>query len=452
MLFLLAASAALLALPRPWAPLPLLTGACYMTLGQGIEIGPFNFHLIRLLLLVGFIRVVLRREWPVGGLAGMDWLVIIWAAWALVASLFHANLAMTLINHLGMVYNTLGLYFLIRCFCRNQEDVVGLIKMAACLLVPVGMAMLTEQLTHLNLFAVFGGVPPEPSVRNQRLRAQGPFAHAILAGTVGAVCAPLMIGIWRRHLNLARAGLLACLMIVLASASSGPLMSLIFGAAALAAWRWRRFTRRFQIIAVVGYVLLDIVMKAPAYYLIARVDIVGGSTGWHRAYLMQAGLEHLSEWWLVGTDYTRHWMPYGVPWSEDHSDITNHYLAQGIRGGLPLMLLFILTLWTGFRYVGQVLQLHKEAPVQTQFLMWALGASLFAHAATCFAVAYFDQSFLFLYSVLAMVTSVRRDIGSNARARHTRVIADLGSPHEYSSIVGDCGSGAHVRATPLLFT
>lgn len=72
------------------------------------------------------------------------------------------------------------------------------------------------------------------------------------------------------------------------------------------------------------------------------------------------------------------------------------------------MLLFIGFLWCGFRYVGQALRLREDAPVKDQFLVWSLGASLFAHAATCTSVAYFDQTFLFLYSALAMVVSLRQ--------------------------------------------
>lgn len=337
----------------------------------------------------------------------MDWLMILWGVWAVASSAFHAEFANALVNRLGMAYNTLGVYFLVRCFCQDQEDVVRLVKTTAILLVPVALAMALEHLTQQNVFTVLGGVAAEPSIRNDRLRAQGPFAHPILAGTVGAVCAPLMIGIWRRHPLAAKTGLAACMLMVVASASSGPLMSVIFGAMALAFWRWRHLTRQLQIAAVAGYILLEIVMSAPAYYLIARVDLVGGSTGYHRARLIQVAAENLNEWWLAGTDYTRHWMPYGVPWSEDHADITNHYIAQGVRGGLPLMLLFMLVLWTGFRYVGQALRLGRDGPVEEQFLLWALGCSLFAHAATCTSVAYFDQSFLFLYSALAMAVSLR---------------------------------------------
>lgn len=404
--FLLAASAALLLLPRRVAPLPLLAGACYMTMGQVVVIGPFNFTLLRLLMLAGLVRVVTRRERLAGGFTRMDGLLLAWAAWALCASAFHENPRETLINYLGMVYNVLGLFFLIRCFCQSEEDAVGIIRWTAIILVPVALEMWLEQATRRNLFAVFGGVEETPEIREGRLRSQGPFGHAILAGTVGAVCVPLMIGLWRKHPLVARIGLAACLLMVVACASSGPILSVLAGVVALVLWRWRHLTRQMRIAAVAGYILLDIVMKAPAYYLIARIDLVGGSTGDHRAMLIEASIEHLKEWWWAGTDYTAHWMPYGVPWSQDHADITNHYLGQGVKGGLPLMLLFILVLWTGFRYVGQTLRWRAGAPVEDRFFVWSLGACLLANAATAISVAYFDQSIVFIYLPLALTASL----------------------------------------------
>jgi hypothetical protein len=227
---------------------------------------------------------------------------------------------------------------------------------------------------------------------------------------------PLMIGIWRRHPRSAKMGLAACLLIVGACASSGPIFSLLAGVFAVSLWRWRHRARQMWIAGLVGYILLDLVMQAPAYYLIARVRFISSSTSWHRAALIQAGIEHLDEWWLAGTDYTRHWMPYGVPWSEDHSDITNHYLGLGVKGGLPLMGLFIALLWCGFRYVGQTLRLRQDAPFKEQFLIWALGASLFAHAVTCISMAYWDQSFLFLYLTLAAIASLRMLVAAQAVA------------------------------------
>ena len=148
-------------------------------------------------------------------------------------------------------------------------------------------------------------------------------------------------------------------------------------------------------------------MKAPAYYIIQRIDLTGGSTGWHRARLIESAFEHLHEWWMVGTDYTRHWMPTGVYWSPQHTDITNHYIYMGVLGGLPLMLLFIAILAKGFSIVGQTLWYLANQPPKMRFMVWSLGASLFVHAVTLTSVSFFDQSPLFLYLTLAGICSVR---------------------------------------------
>lgn len=404
--FLFIGAVALLTVPRKWASLPLLAGACYMTLGQGVDLGPFRFTVIRLLIFAGAMRVLLRRERPAGGFTRMDWLLLTWGAWAIFSSAFHEEPGETLVNRLGTVYNVCGVFFLIRCFCQSEEEVVGICRGIAIVLVPVALEMVFEQATHRNLFAAFGGVEETPAIRDGRLRSQGPFSHAILAGTVGAVCAPLMIGIWRKHSLAAKIGVAACLVMVVTSASSGPLTSLIVSAFALILWRWRHLTREMRIAAVVAYLFLDLVMKAPAYYLIARVDLVGGSTGWHRAALIEAAIKHLGEWWFAGTDYTRHWMPSGVSWSGDHTDITNYYLGLGVKGGLPLMLLFMLILWTGFRNVGQTLRWQSGSDGEHQFFVWSLGASLFGHAASAVSIAYFDQSVVFIYLTLALTTSL----------------------------------------------
>ena len=56
--FFLICAAALIAVPRKWAPVPLLLGCTYMTFGQGIELGPVSLPIYRMLLVVGVIRVI----------------------------------------------------------------------------------------------------------------------------------------------------------------------------------------------------------------------------------------------------------------------------------------------------------------------------------------------------------------------------------------------------------
>jgi hypothetical protein len=87
----------------------------------------------------------------------------------------------------------------IRTFCHSVKDMVHLTRIVAFVSAPVALEMVNEQLTGRSLLALFGGIPESVVVRGERLRAQGPFAHAILAGTVGAACLPFMVGIWRKH-------------------------------------------------------------------------------------------------------------------------------------------------------------------------------------------------------------------------------------------------------------
>jgi len=381
-----------------------------MTRGQGIDLGPFSFTILRMLLAVGFVRVIVRGEWQAGGMNGLDRLMLAWALWILTSSLFHKNPSAALVYRLGLVYDICGIYFLTRAFCQSLDDMVGLCRMTAILLMPVAVEMVYEKFASYNLFSFFGGVSPIPYIRNGEIRANGPFAHAILAGTVGAVCLPLIIGIWRQNRKTAVTGIVACLAMVFACSSSGPILSVLAAIGAMFMWRYRHNIWLIRWLAVFCYMGLVLVMKDPAYYIIAHIDLTGSSTGWHRAYLIEMAFKHLNEWWLAGTDYTRHWMPSGVTWSPDHTDITNYYLKMGVIGGLPLMLLFIAILVKGFSFIGQALRQSPDLLPESRFILWALGSSLFAHAVTGIGVSYFDQSFIFLYLTLGAIGSAWSEI------------------------------------------
>jgi hypothetical protein len=388
-----------------WAPLPLLIGASYMTLGQNIELGPFHFTVIRILVAIGILRVITRKERMVVGWSGLDRMMVLFGVCAVCSSVFHKDPAAALVNRLGMAYDSLGLYFLLRVFIRDADNTLVLCKIAIIALIPIATEMLSETVTGRNAFAFLGGVPEASEIRGGKVRAQGPFAHSILAGTVGAVCLPMALLFWRKKRRLALIGLIATGSMVMTSRSSGPIMTCFFALLALAVWKVRHRMRLIRWGAVLAIIALSIVMNAPVYYLLARIDLTGSSTSYYRAALINSAISHLNEWWLGGTDYTRHWMPTGAAWNEDQADITNHYVKIGVLGGLPLMLLFISVLIAGFMSVGRALRLKENQPDE-QFLIWTLAAILFAHAATMISVSYFDQSIVFLYLVLAAIGSV----------------------------------------------
>lgn len=405
-LFLLINAITLLTVSRRWAPAPLLIGACYITLGQKILIGPFNFSVIRLLVLTGVIRILSRNERISGGWTGLDRIMLFWSVWQLASSVFHQDIAGTLVYHLGIIYNTLGSYFLLRVFCKTEEDVSHLVCITAYLLLPVALEMMQEKMTGKDLFSIFGGVEEYVVIRDGRFRAQGPFSHAILAGTVAAGCIPLMVGIWHRQRMAAIVGIVNCITMIVASASSGPLMSMMLGLGAMFLLKRQFLIARIKLIVAIIYLLITIVSSKPAYFILARIDLTGSSTGWHRAELIRTAIAHFDEWWLGGTDVTSHWMPYGLLHDNGQADITNQYLINGVQGGIILTICFILSIRLAFKYVGHTVRYYKRVGSGDPFFMWSLGASLFAHAASCISVAYFDQSITFLYTVLASICSL----------------------------------------------
>lgn len=391
--------------PRKVALASFLVGCCYMTAGEGIAIAGFNFPVFRLLLLLGVSRVIVSGKELAGGINRIDRCMLAWAAWVMFASLFHEWAPGSGPKYMaGAVFNVTGFYLMIRSFCREEDDLEALVGILCWVLAPVAVLMVVEQAIQYNLFSVFGGVPEVPAFRNGRFRAQGPFNHAILAGTVGAGCIPLVLATWNRNRPRALVGFASCLLMVVACASSGPIMTTIFGMVAMGLWWRKSLVRLFVKAAIPAYIALALVMERPPYYLISKIDLTGSSTGWHRSFLIEQTIKHLSEWWLFGTDRTVHWMPNQGRISDNHTDVTNQYIAFGVNGGLLSMALFIFMIWTAFR-VAERLQSIEGIPDRSKFLFWAIGASLFSHVASGMSVSYFGQAQFFFWLPIICLAS-----------------------------------------------
>lgn len=404
-LFAFVAAALVGTLPRRFAAIPILLTASYVSRDAVLEIGPAHLTVLHIVVLFGVCRVLLKREGLANGRNPVDSRLILWALVLLVTSVFHASSQWAF--RIGMIWNDLGCYLLLRVFVQDSEDVVRVFKTLCVILVPVAVLMLLEKTLAQNFFTILGA-PAEVVIRDGHIRARGPFAHPILAGTGGATCFPMALYLWKKHRIFALSGLFAAGGIVAASTSSGPIMMALFILLGLSFWGVRESMRAIRWLIVVMLISLNAVMHDPVYFLMARIDLTGSSTGWHRSRLIQSSIEHLNEWWLAGTDFTRHWMPTGIHANQVHTDITNHLLGMGVNGGLVLMWVFILALVAAFRIVGQSILDHRKAPVEQRFLVWTLGATLFGHVMNFFSISLFDQSVVFFYLVLAAISAAQR--------------------------------------------
>ena len=244
--------------------------------------------------------------------------------------------------------------------------------------------------------------------------------HPILAGTFGATSIPYFLALWGRGKSnplIAIFGIISAVIITITPASSGPVVAFIFAIIGTSMWAIRHHMRAVRWGILLALVSLHTVMKAPVWALIGKMSEVIGGTGWHRVMLIDAAIEHFNEWWLLGTDYTRHWMPTGVTWSEKHTDITNQFISVGIQGGILSLILFVALIVLCYQGIGKMMKETLQIEPKSAFITWCLGASLTAHIASFTSVHYFDQMIVFWYLLIAMISAGVSSLSRNSPVR-----------------------------------
>jgi hypothetical protein len=305
-----------------------------------------------------------------------------------------------IINRLGFLFNAWGMYFLLRFYLRDSDDVLRATKTLVWVFALVAVGMTTEMNTGRNYFSILGGVTPMSSLRAGKVRAQGPFEHPITAGTIGTCLVPLCAGAYwvnKRNRRIALLGLASAVAVAVSARSSTAMMTIVAAAFGLLFWKYRRNLRLLRWGVVAALVGLHIVMKAPVWAILARIDLTGASTGYQRYLLVDQFFRRFGEWWLVGTRTVD-------DWGFDMWDTINTFVAAGTSGGLLNFVLFVALFVVGFRSIGRRLRLASSDPLLCREL-WAMGVLLFSYAVAFFGIAYFDQSQFVWYANLAMIAA-----------------------------------------------
>ena len=392
--------AILLMVPRRLAFLPILTLACFIPSAQRIIIAGADFSFFRILIVFGFIRIISRGEAKSLKIITMDWLLIAWVVFGGLGYTLRIGTVDALVNRCGWALDVAGGYFLFRCLIRTWDDLKSIFDFTALLSVAVAALMAVEWSTGRNLFSVFGGVPSVTRVREGRLRCQGAFSHAILAGCFWALLIPGIVGrYWgESHRQRMIVSVVACFAIVGFSSSSTPLMTLTAGFLGIMLFRLRRSMQTLRWLTVIVLITLHFTMDKPIWHLMARADFVGGSTGWHRYVIFDTAIKHLSDWIALGVSNPLAWKVWQM------RDITNQYLYEGFNGGGLALFFFLATMACGFVYVGRMVRALEGMP--NQFFVWTLGVLLASHAVTFLGVTYFGQISALWHLSLAMIASV----------------------------------------------
>jgi len=386
-------------LPRRLAVLPFLVLVCFIPSSQRVAIAGLDFSLLRILVICGGVRLLFKGE-----IRDVQWTTLdkLMLAWGVVEAsayvLLHRNFG-AVVYMSGRMLESLGMYFVARGFIRSWRDLRNIAIALALLSIPSAAAFIREKTTARNLFSVFGGVSEVTAVRQGKLRAMGALGHPILAGCFWAAAAPLIASLWwaKRHV-LAVVGVVCSFIVVIACASSTPLGGFMAGIAAASLFTIRTSMHQVRMAIVLMLVAAQIQMDQPIWHLLVSIDLVGGSTGWHRYILVDAWIRRFPEWALFGSRNTAAW-GFGL------DDVTCQYVLEGVRGGFAAFVLFMAQIVVSFKYVGVLLR----ATFNDRFvhmMAWMMGVTLFIHCIQFIAVSYFGQVHFSWYMLLAALASL----------------------------------------------
>ncbi|MEP4078159.1 hypothetical protein [Haloferula sp.] len=391
-----------LALPLRWAFVAILVAACHTPAVQVVG----DFSVTRMVIIVGLMRAMSCGRFTWSAKNPLDLLVAIWAFVALISSFAHSSGSQNpLMFRCGLVLDVGGAYLYARAYLTGEGVLQDLVKGLVVVLVPFALLMLVEQFTGKNPYAGVGARLVTSLVREGTTRATGPFGTPILAGTVGGSSLPLMFILWNENRRMAIVGIVSCISIVLCSGSSGPIATAGIGCMAMFAWRFRESGKLILWGGVIAVIIMQQFRERRVWYLMTLMDFVGGSTGWHRARLIDAAYEHLGEWWFLGTDYTRDWMPYGLPEVPEHCDLTNYYILFGVVGGLPLMLSLVAILWKSIKLLVDRISEVVDYDESQGFFLWCVASVLIAHSITFLSISYFDQIYVFFWMLIGGISA-----------------------------------------------
>jgi len=405
-------------LPRKYVIWPFLCSAFLIPLGQSILVGGLHFFVIRIIILTVAVRMLASRFTSPDGIFGnrlgiLDSVFLLWAFCRAVAGIlvFSFNSG-ALVYQGGFLLDAIGGFFVLRYLISDAEDIYRTLRVFATISIIIAGCMLFERVHQLNVFGLLGGVRAAPEVRNGSVRAEGPFQHELLAGTFAATLLPLFFLLWRQGKSrvLALLGVIAATVMVITSHSSTSLMAYAAGLLGVCAWPLRRHMRLVRWGLVLALISLHLVMKAPVWFLIARIDIVGGSSGYHRAMLVNGFITHFRDWWLVGTTENARWG--NTMW-----DLCNQFVAEGELGGLATFLCFLALIYICFSRLGAARK-SVEGDRNKEWYFWLFGATLFSHIVGFFGISYFDQTRVSWFALLAMIMTATAAYIVRAPVKH----------------------------------
>ena len=321
--------------------------------------------------------------------------MILWTVSQLVVNSLQWLELQAFVKLAGDFLDAFGGYLVVRFLIDDNKAIARTLKVFALVCLIQGVCMVSEQVTHRNVFDFMGGHPPTD--REGHIRSEGALG-TLYGGTLAGVLVPMFLWLWNEKQSRmwAYTGLAGATAMVFASHASTSWVALGSGIMGLGFWPLRKVMRLIRWGIVFTLVGLHLVMHGPVWSLIEKIDLTGGSSNYHRYMLVDNCIRHFSDWWLLGYKHPGNW-------GFDMWDMCNQFVAVAVSGGLISLILYITIFSRGFAAIGNARRL-VEGNTKQEWLIWSLGATLFANVVASFGINYMLQLLLVFFPILAFVS------------------------------------------------
>lgn len=382
-------------IPRKYFLVPYVLAACFLPADQRIVITDLDFTPLRILVVAGFLRIFLiERNYAIKW-NNFDKLVVAWAICGAIIYCIQWLDTRAFIYKSGILFDIFGLYWLFRKTINSWASLRLILKIFAICSLLLAVLVGWEWATGQNPFTAMGRV--QTVVRQGHYRCQASFPHSIMLGLFWSTLVPLFAGLamTEKKKVLYWIAVVASIFIVVATASSTPIIVLSIVLIGLCGYKWRQYTGCIAWGFLASLIALHIVMKPPIWHLIGRVSIISGSASWHRYNLIDKAIKNFGEWVLLGSRSTGHW-----GW--ELQDVTNQFVLEGVRGGLITLVIFLVMLYHAFKIIlNNSLRANRD---DQRILTWCFFAAMLGHCVGFWGVSYFGQITMLWYMNLAIVS------------------------------------------------
>jgi len=381
----------------------MILAMCFLPADIPVQIIGLNFYALRIVGMCALIKILLTNDGKLFLYNAIDKLFFYYIFFgSIIYILASQDIIGAAIFKSGQFVDSVVLYIVFRRIVDSSETIDIIVKtFSVCILILLPFAIF-EFFTAKNFFSLVGR--SSISIRHGEIRAAATFSHAILFGSFAAALFPVC---WAAYMQqrkwLYLLATLSCIFFVIASSSSGPLVVLAGVIVFVMFFRWKQYSNLLAGSLAAGALFIHLARESPLWhFLYIRLPVKGGSTGWHRYQLVEAAVKDFWEWcWLGYGDVGPIW--HVKYWAYTHAkftDITNHFLLEGVRGGFLTMFLFILLCYKTTKSLGSLSIIEHDRG--SQWLWWGFTVMMIAHCITFLSVAYFGQITMLLYLTIAL--------------------------------------------------